>query len=196
CRRSRRGGRGGRGRGAGRWGGPGSGARAPPRARAAPRPGSPRPPRRGRSRPALDAMCRVAPCCVPFSRVKAKTLSFTSYPIASPLGPASMTDPATFELEARGVRIAGEGAGEGPPIVLLHGLTATRRYVVMGSRFLERAGYRLISYDARGHGESSPAPDPSAYEYADMVADLEAVLEHAGVERAVLAGSSMGAATA
>jgi len=107
-----------------------------------------------------------------------------------------MTDPATFELEARGVRIAGEAGGDGPPIVLLHGLTATRRYVVMGSRFLERAGYRLISYDARGHGQSSPAPDPSAYEYADMVADLEAVLEHAGVERAVLAGSSMGAATA
>lgn len=107
-----------------------------------------------------------------------------------------MADPTPFELGTNGVRISGEAGGEGPPIVLLHGLTATRRYVLMGSRFIERAGYRLISYDARGHGQSSPAPEPSAYEYADLVADLEAVLDHAGAERTVLVGSSMGAATA
>jgi pimeloyl-ACP methyl ester carboxylesterase len=107
-----------------------------------------------------------------------------------------MADPATFALSSGGVRIAGEAGGEGPPVVLLHGLTATRRYVLMGSRLLERTGYRLISYDARGHGRSSPAPEPSAYEYAHMVADLEAVLDHAGADGVVLAGSSMGAATA
>jgi pimeloyl-ACP methyl ester carboxylesterase len=108
----------------------------------------------------------------------------------------SMADPATFALSSGGVRLAGEAGGEGPPIVLLHGLTATRRYVLMGSRLLERTGYRLISFDARGHGQSSPAPEPSAYEYTDMVADLEVVLDQAGADRAVLAGSSMGAATA
>ena len=45
-------------------------------------------------------------------------------------------------------------------MVLLHGLTATRRYVVMGSRALERDGHRVVAYDARGHGRSSPAPEP------------------------------------
>ena len=60
-------------------------------------------------------------------------------------------------------------------MVLLHGLSATRRNVVQGSRALIKRGYRLISYDARGHGASSPAP---RYEYSDLVADLEAVLEH------------------
>jgi pimeloyl-ACP methyl ester carboxylesterase len=50
----------------------------------------------------------------------------------------------------------GELAGA-PPLVLLHGLTATRRYVVMGSRLLERSGCEVVSYDARGHGESAPA---------------------------------------
>ena len=79
----------------------------------------------------------------------------------------------------------------------MHGLTATRRYVTMGSRLLERRGYRVVAYDARGHGESSAPTDPSAYGYEELVADLAAVLEALGlVERVALAGSSMGAATA
>jgi pimeloyl-ACP methyl ester carboxylesterase len=86
-------------------------------------------------------------------------------------------------------------SGSAVPLVLAHGLTATRRYVVHGSRALERSGYRVVSYDARGHGESSPAPDAKAYDYRAMTGDLEAVLDEAGIERAVLAGSSMGAAT-
>lgn len=94
-----------------------------------------------------------------------------------------------------GVELSGEAAGEGPPIVLLHGLTATRRYVVMGSRALERGGHRVISYDARGHGRSDPAPVPDAYAYDDLVLDLEAVLDATGITRAVLAGVSMGAHT-
>jgi len=89
-----------------------------------------------------------------------------------------------------------EEEGEGTPVVLLHGLTATRRYVLQGSRLLARGGYRVIAYDARGHGESPPAPDPTAYEYRDLVADLRRVLDDLGAERPVLAGSSMGAATA
>lgn len=101
-----------------------------------------------------------------------------------------------FEVDAGGARLSGESRGEGPPIVLLHGLTATRRYVVMGSHLLERRGYRLIGYDARGHGESGAASEPSAYEYSDLADDLVAVLDDLGLDRVVLAGSSMGAATA
>jgi len=86
-------------------------------------------------------------------------------------------------------------AGEGIPVVALHGLTATHRYVVMGSRALERSGHRVIAYDARGHGRSAPAPSPDAYAYEDLVADLETVLDERGIERAVLAGASMGAHT-
>jgi len=81
-------------------------------------------------------------------------------------------------------------------VVLLHGLTATRRYVVHGSKLLSRRGYRMVSYDARGHGESGAPEDRSAYEYSDLAADLSALLDDLGIERAVLAGSSMGAATA
>ena len=98
-------------------------------------------------------------------------------------------------VERGRVRLAVADTGEGPPVVLLHGLTATRRYVMMGSRALERAGHRVISYDARGHGRSSPAPDPAAYTYEDLGRDLEAVLEELRIDRALVAGSSMGAHT-
>src|SRR4029078_8921530 len=93
---------------------------------------------------------------------------------------------ATITVEARGVSLAGEEAGGVSPAARLHGLTATRRYVVMGSRALERDGHRVIAYDARGHGASSPAPDPQAYRYEDLARDLRAVLESRGIKRALL----------
>jgi pimeloyl-ACP methyl ester carboxylesterase len=98
-------------------------------------------------------------------------------------------------VERDGVTLSGAAEGEGTPVVLLHGLTATRRYVVMGSKSLERGGHRVVAYDARGHGRSSPAPTPDAYGYELLAADLRAVLDAAGIERAVLAGASMGSHT-
>lgn len=93
--------------------------------------------------------------------------------------------------------IRGERAGGGPPIVLCHGLTATRRTVLHGSRALERAGHRVITYDARGHGDSDPAPGGEGYGYPELVADLEAVLDsQLEDERAIVGGHSMGAHTA
>jgi len=86
-----------------------------------------------------------------------------------------------------------EDTGDGPPIVLLHGLTATRRYVVQGSRHLLGRGYRLVAYDSRGHGDSGAPADPSAYGYDLMVGDLERVLAEKELGRPVLVGSSMGA---
>ncbi len=97
---------------------------------------------------------------------------------------------------AGGVRLSAERTGSGTPIVLLHGLTATRHYVVMGSKALERSGHRAISYDARGHGHSSPALTPEAYTYELLAEDLRAVLDRLEIEQAVLAGASMGAHTA
>lgn len=94
------------------------------------------------------------------------------------------------------VEDSGSSGDRPPPLVLLHGLTATRRYVLHGSRLLAREGFRLVAYDARGHGGSGRAPEPGAYEYSDLAGDLVAVLEARGVSGAVLVGHSMGAATA
>lgn len=102
-----------------------------------------------------------------------------------------------FTVSRNGQRLAGEALGEGPAVVLLHGITASRRYVVHGSKILPRRGLLAIAFDTRGHGESSPAPSGGGYSYGEMVDDLGAVLDaEVGEGRAVLAGHSMGAHTA
>jgi len=95
-----------------------------------------------------------------------------------------------------GLTLRGEREGEGAPIVLCHGVTATRRYVLHGSRRLPRDGYEVIAYDARGHGESDPAPAGEGYGYPWLVGDLGAVVSSRVGERGfVLVGHSMGAHT-
>jgi pimeloyl-ACP methyl ester carboxylesterase len=110
--------------------------------------------------------------------------------------PGSAAEPAEFAVGPAPV-LRGSAAGEGTPIVLCHGLTASRRYVVQGSRFLEREGHRVVNYDARGHGESDPAPADQSYGYPELIADLDRVVEsEVGDRRFLLAGHSMGAHTA
>jgi len=103
---------------------------------------------------------------------------------------------AEIVIGGDGVELSADESGDGIPVVLLHGLTATRRYVVMGSRALERSSHLVVAYDARGHGRSTPAPDRRAYGYELLTADLESVLDALQLERAVLVGASMGAHTA
>ncbi|HEY3434681.1 MAG TPA: alpha/beta hydrolase, partial [Solirubrobacterales bacterium] len=93
--------------------------------------------------------------------------------------------------------LRGETVGEGPPVVLCHGITATRRQVLHGSKALPRAGYEVIAYDARGHGRSDPAPVGEGYGYPRLVEDLERVIaDRVGEGRFLLGGHSMGAHTA
>lgn len=92
--------------------------------------------------------------------------------------------------------LRGERQGAVPAFVCCHGLTATRRYVVHGSSALPRKGAALITYDARGHGESDPAPAGEGYGYEQLTADLGAVIEQAVPgEEIYLVGHSMGAHT-
>lgn len=104
--------------------------------------------------------------------------------------------PEEFALARGELTLRGEVSGAGDAVLLLHGLTATRRYVVHGSRAIERAGRRVVAFDVRGHGVSAPAGDPADYHYAALAEDALAVLDHLGIERAALVGQSMGSATA
>jgi 3-oxoadipate enol-lactonase len=106
-------------------------------------------------------------------------------------------EPVEFTVEGPAVTLAGESMGDGLPVVLLHGITATRRYVLHGSKALARAGFHQVTYDARGHGRSDPAPPGTGYSYRELVADLDAVVDgRLGDGRFVLGGHSMGAHTA
>ncbi|MFG2497521.1 alpha/beta fold hydrolase [Streptomyces sp. NPDC048441] len=85
---------------------------------------------------------------------------------------------------------SGEFGGDGLPLVLLHpGVADSRVWDGILPRLAQ--GRRVIRYDARGYGRS-PAPTASF----SLVDDLSAVLDHFGIARAVLAGSSMGGTTA
>ncbi len=110
---------------------------------------------------------------------------------------AVQSKPAGFRVSRGDWSLHGESLGAGSPVALLHGVTATRRYVVHGSRALARAGHRQITYDARGHGRSDPAPPGAGYTYPELVADLEAVVRSELDDQPfVIAGHSMGAHTA
>ncbi len=110
--------------------------------------------------------------------------------------PETTNAPTSFVVQRPDVRLEGDYTGSGASILLLHGLTATRRYVLHGSQTLARDGHTLISYDARGHGESRPATEPDAYTYDLLADDAIGVCDHLEVGQVVVIGQSMGAATA
>src|SRR5262245_51058113 len=81
--------------------------------------------------------------------------------------------------------------GAGKPIVLIHGYPLDGNSWERQERVLLAQGYRCISYDRRGFGQSS---QPSTgYDYDTLAADLKALLDHLALDQdVVLAGFSMG----
>lgn len=90
------------------------------------------------------------------------------------------------------VELTVESRGLGPALVVGHGLSGNRR--VSLEQFMPVLDmYRLIAFDQRGHGDSSPLTDPESYDPQAMADDIGAVLDELGIRRAVVAGESMGA---
>jgi pimeloyl-ACP methyl ester carboxylesterase len=87
--------------------------------------------------------------------------------------------------------------GQGPPLVLAHGLMGSIDMMdALGEspESLSRR-FRLINYDARGHGRSGYTTDPAGYSWYALAEDLLALFRHLGIERAHVGGGSMGAGT-
>src|SRR6266704_2785148 len=88
------------------------------------------------------------------------------------------------------IEIHYEDHGSGQPVVLIHGYPLNGASWEKQERVLLHAGYRVITYDRRGFGKSS---QPTVgYDYDTFAADLNAVLEHVGLNDVVLVGFSMG----
>jgi pimeloyl-ACP methyl ester carboxylesterase len=87
-------------------------------------------------------------------------------------------------------------AGAGDPVVLLHGFASTHRVNWIDTSWvstLNRAGYRVIALDHRGHGQSDKLYEPEAYDPEVMAKDVIALLDHLHLAKADLIGYSMGA---
>lgn len=93
-----------------------------------------------------------------------------------------------------GARIEGECAGRGPAVVLSHCWTGDRSIWEPVAARLLAGGHRVITYDQRGHGESTIGSDSPSLEV--LAADLRLVLDECDVEDAVIAGHSLGGMTA
>ncbi|WP_262031120.1 alpha/beta fold hydrolase [Microvirga sp. Mcv34] len=86
--------------------------------------------------------------------------------------------------------------GEGDPILLIHGFASNHAVNWVNTlwvKTLTRAGYRVIAFDNRGHGQSEKLYDPAAYDSYRMAEDGRRLLDHLGIERADVMGYSMGA---
>jgi pimeloyl-ACP methyl ester carboxylesterase len=101
---------------------------------------------------------------------------------------------ASFQVSSGGLELMVETFGDGPWLVFAHGLTGNRH----GTRrqFASLADrYRIVIYDQRGHGDSTPVTDPAMYTLERMAGDMTAVMDALGIEQAIVGGESMGAAT-
>src|ERR1700745_891010 len=88
------------------------------------------------------------------------------------------------------IQIHYEDHGSGRPVVLIHGFPLSGRAWERQERALLAAGFRVITYDRRGFGQSSQPV--TGYDYDTFAADLNTLLEHLDLRHAVLAGHSMG----
>ena len=93
-----------------------------------------------------------------------------------------------------GVTLHAEEVGQGEPLVFFHEFAGDHRSWEPQIRFFS-AAYRCVSYAARGYPPSGVPTDPAAYSQARAVADAVAVLDGLGIDRAHLAGLSMGGFT-
>ncbi|MFJ9777000.1 alpha/beta fold hydrolase [Kitasatospora sp. NPDC101157] len=103
--------------------------------------------------------------------------------------------PSTQYLDVPGGRLAYDDTrqGDGTPVVLLPGMLDSRRAYRHLHPLLTAAGRRVITMDLRGFGESSIVWDD--YSPAAIATDVLALLDHLGIERAVLVGQSYTGAT-
>lgn len=89
-----------------------------------------------------------------------------------------------------GITVAYDDNGSGPAVLLIHGFPLSRRMWRPQTRALTEAGFRVITPDLRGFGESDAPEGPYSMElFAD---DMIELLDHLGIGEAVVGGMSMG----
>lgn len=93
-----------------------------------------------------------------------------------------------------GIQFHYRDTGSGVPFVFQHGLGADTQQTF--ELFQPPAGFRLLSFDCRGHGETRPLGSEEKISVVQFAEDLRALLDYLRIERAIIGGISMGAAVA
>lgn len=101
-----------------------------------------------------------------------------------------------MRVDNGGVGIEYEVTGEGRPVVLIHGFPDSGKLWRNQVSALADAGFKVIVPDMRGYGASDKPTDIEQYNILYLVADIGAVLDDAGVDRAHVVGHDWGAAVA
>jgi len=99
-------------------------------------------------------------------------------------------------FQSENIEIAYADYGDGPPVVLVHGFASNGRVNWVDTGWvstLVESGFRAITIDNRGHGQSQKLYDPAFYSARTMAHDVANLIEHLGLGRANLLGYSMGA---
>jgi pimeloyl-ACP methyl ester carboxylesterase len=97
-------------------------------------------------------------------------------------------------FEHDGIMFHFREAGQGAPFVFQHGLggDVNQPFGLMQPP----AGFRLLAFDGRGHGQTRPLGSADQMSFAQFADDLAAFLDHLQIEQAIVGGISMGAAVA
>src|SRR5690349_16649772 len=95
---------------------------------------------------------------------------------------------STAELD--GISVAYDDLGSGLPVVLVHGHPFNRTMWRPQAERFSREGYRVITADLRGYGETTVVPGKTGLDV--FAADIARLADHLGIERFVLGGLSMG----
>jgi pimeloyl-ACP methyl ester carboxylesterase len=102
-------------------------------------------------------------------------------------------------FDSGGVDIAYLDAGEGDPVLLIHGFGTNVDFNWVQPGWVDdltASGRRVIASDDRGHGGSAKLYDPEGYRMQHLAKDAARLLDHLGIERADVLGYSMGARVA
>lgn len=100
------------------------------------------------------------------------------------------------DVQTNGIRLHYyRSGGEGPPVVLLHGITDSGLCWPRVSQSLADR-YDIIAVDARGHGKSEKPDDGKAYAREEHAKDVAGLIESLGLDKPAIVGHSMGSGTA
>ena len=94
-------------------------------------------------------------------------------------------------IQVGNLAVAVSDAGDGPPVVLLHGLACGKRMWFHQIRALRRR-FRVIAYDLRGHGQTDAPAVATEYSAAHLARDLVGVLDALDIKQAAIVGFSLG----